>query len=75
MNKKNRDVIRKRIAEAAEKLHGRLPESPRHPSGRNPYAHIPKVLKSVFGMSYTDVPDEHLDVIIDVIDYCEKYPF
>jgi hypothetical protein len=75
MNEKNRDIIRKKIAEAAENLKGKLPESKMHPSGRNPYAHIPKVIKSAFGMSYIDIEDEHIDIVLEVIEYCEKYPF
>ena len=75
MNDENRCMIRKCIEEAAEKLEGKLPDSPKHPSGRNPYAHIPQVIKSAFGMSYTEVPDEHLDIVLEVIEYCEKYPF
>ena len=75
MNDVNKDTIRKKIAGAAENLKGRLPDSPMHPKGRNPYAHIPKVIKSTFGSSYVDLPDADLDLVLEVIEYCEKYPF
>ena len=52
-----------------------LPSSHRHPQGRNPYAHIPKVIKSVFGRSYTELDDDDFKSVIKVIDYCEKNPF
>ena len=75
MNEENKIIIRKRIDEAAEMLKGRLPSSPRHPSGRNPYAHIPKVIISMLGKSYTQLPDSTLQEILEIIDYCEKNPF
>ena len=75
MNDKNRTLVKKRIAEAAENLKGRLPDSPRHPSGRNPYAHVPHMIKRTFGMSYTEIPDEHLELVLELIESCEKYPF
>ena len=64
-----------RIRTAGKSLEGRLPPSHRHPSGRNPYAHIPKVIKSVIGMSYTEAPNELYDDIVKIIDHCEKNPF
>ena len=75
MNEDNCKIVLTRIREAAESLKGRLPESPKHPKGRNPYAHIPKVIKSVFGTSYKELPDEDLEMVIEIIDYCEMYPF
>lgn len=75
MNQSNCQIIRERILEAAKKLEGRLPQSYRHPAGRNPYAHIPKVIKSIFGSSYKHLEDDSLDQIIEVIKYCEENPF
>jgi hypothetical protein len=75
MNDKNRQVVRDRIMEAAENLKGKLPPSSKHPRGRNPYAHIPKVIKHLCGMSYTDLPDEDLAAVLEIIDHCEKHPF
>ena len=75
MNENNKQLVLQRIREAAENLKGRLPDSPRHPSGRNPYAHVPHMIKRTFGMSYTEIPDEYLDLVLELIESCEKYPF
>jgi len=57
------------------RLQGQLPSSPRHPKGRNAYAHIAKVIKSVFGKSYKDVEDDRFKSVMGVIEYCERNPF
>jgi len=76
MTPKNQEIIRQKILEAAESLVGRLPDHPRHPKGRNPYAHIPKVIKDAAGgVSYKDLPDEAFDYIMELIQYCEDNPF
>jgi hypothetical protein len=75
MNKSNRETVREKIQEAAKNLEGKLPQSFKHPQGRNPYAHIPKVIKSIFGKSYKDINDEDLEEVLEVIKYCEKNPF
>ena len=76
MNNENCRLIREKIVEAAEALKGRLPDHPAHPQGRNPYAHIPKVIKDACGgVSYKDMPDEALSLIMDLIQYCEDNPF
>ena len=75
MNKVNKRLVRERIKEAGKILEGKLPESPKHPKGRNPYAHIPKVIKSVMGESYTKLPDETLSIVMEIIDHCENNPF
>jgi len=75
MNEDNKKQIRERIQEAGKRLEGKLPEDWRHPNGRNPYAHIPKVIKSVLGYSYTELKDEDLDAVLLVIEHCEKNPF
>jgi len=54
---------------------GKLPQSSRHPAGRNPYAHIPKVIMSVMGTSYKNLPDTELENVMKIIDYCEENPF
>jgi len=64
-----------RIHEAGKRLEGILPYSPRHPAGRNPYAHIPKVIKSVLGSSYKDLTDDKLSEVLCIIEYCEENPF
>ena len=75
MNDVNRKIIYERIREAGKTLEGKLPDSDRHPKGRNPYAHIAKVIKSLTGMSYKDIPDQRLPVVLEIIRYCESNPF
>jgi len=75
MNVENRRVILERIREAGKNLEGKLPKSIRHPKGRNPYAHIPQVIKSLCGASYTELPDDHLDIVLEIIEHCERHPF
>ena len=76
MSPEKRQIIRERILEAAAKLEGKLPDHPMHPTGRNPYAHIPKVIKDAAGgTSYKDLPDEAFDLIMQLIQHCEDNPF
>ena len=76
MSPEKQKIVRERILEAAKNLEGKLPEHPRHPAGRNPYAHIPKVIKdSTGGMSYKELPDEAFESVMLLIQYCEENPF
>ena len=76
MNEENNRLILERIRESAKRLEGKLPERlDRHPAGRNPYAHIPKVIKHICGKSYKDLPDEDLDAVLEIISHCEEHPF
>ena len=62
------------IQEAGDKLVGKLPPSHRHPSGRNPYAHVAICVRSKFGQSYKDLPDEQIDEVMEYIDYLVENP-
>ena len=76
MDDARKKLLLEKIREAGELLVGRLPPSSRHPKGRNPYAHIPKVIKDAAGgISYKDLPDEALKYILEIIQYCEENPF
>ena len=75
MNEENNRKVLERIREAAKNLEGKLPHSDKHPKGRNPYAHIPKVIKHLLGASYTELSDEHLPFVLEIIEHCEKNPF
>ena len=75
MNNNNKQIILKRIREAGKLLEGKLPKSHKHPKGRNPYAHIPQVIKSLCGESYTDLPDDALSIVLEIIEHCENNPF
>ena len=76
MTPENKNRIRQRLTEAAGKLEGLLPDNPMHPTGRNPYAHIPSVIKNLTGgVSYKNLPDEAFVFIMELIQYCEENPF
>jgi hypothetical protein len=73
MTDENKRLIRARIDEVAKTL--QLPPSPRHPKGRKPHAHLAQVIKHACGMSYTQLPDEALDIVMEIIQCCEENPF
>ncbi len=75
MSPDNQQLIRERIQLAGKVLEGKLPPSPRHPKGRNPYAHIAKVIISTLGTSYKELPDRDYGAVLLVIDYCQQNPF
>tara|TARA_R110001583_G_scaffold12612_3_gene55790 strand:- start:617 stop:844 length:228 start_codon:yes stop_codon:yes gene_type:complete len=75
MNEDNKQLILERIREAGKNLEGKLPPSDKHPRGRNPYAHIPKVIKHICGESYTQLPDRDLPLVLEIIEHCENNPF
>ena len=43
-----------------DRLQGLLKVDVRHPSGRNPYAHVAGCVRGKFGCSYGDLPDERV---------------
>ena len=61
MNQRNKKYLWGAIQQTGDELKGRLPEDPRHPSGRNPYAHVASCLREHFTCSYKDLPDDLLD--------------
>ena len=75
MNDVNKKIIHECILEAANALTGSLPEHWKHPKGRNPYAHIPKVIKSIMGSSYKDLDDSSFDAVMEIVSYCKDNPF
>ena len=72
MNEDNRKAVWKAIQTTGDLLVGRLPESSRHPNGRNPYAHVALCVKNKFGCSYKDIPDEKFNEVVDYIEYLKK---
>ena len=70
--------VQKLILEAAraagDELKGRLPPHPRHPDGRNSYAHIFERIKSIMGRGYKDCGDEEAEKILGIIEHCVNYP-
>ena len=74
MNKENTSKLWKMIQEAGDYLQGKLPNHPNHPKGRNPYAHVAICVKSKFGCSYKDLPDNDFEKVVEYIDFLKKNP-
>ena len=72
MNEENRKYIWKYIQKTGDHLLNKLPEHPNHPNGRNPYAHVALKVKTKFGISYKDLPDNDLDIIIQYLELIKK---
>tara|TARA_B110000881_G_C18237094_1_gene346664 strand:- start:329 stop:499 length:171 start_codon:yes stop_codon:yes gene_type:complete len=53
-------------------LQNKLPESPGHPNGRNPYAHVYLCIKNKFGLSYKDLNNEDFKKVVEYIDFLKK---
>lgn len=61
MNDDNRKYLWNLIQSTGDFLLDKLPEHPNHPKGRNPYAHVALKVKTKFGLSYKDLPDDKLE--------------
>ena len=46
-----------------DRLQSVLGSDPRHPRGRNPYAHVAGCVRERFGCSYGELEDERVDEI------------
>jgi hypothetical protein len=57
MNEENKTKIKEAVAAAGKDMEGKMPADPRHPAGRNPYAHLWKTIKDAYGKTYSDLPD------------------
>lgn len=65
-----REILHKKVIEAAAKIDGKLPEHPSHPYGRIPVAHIYHVIQSVMEKPARYCSDDRFDEIIEIIDFC-----
>jgi len=74
VNEVNSKIVWAAIRNAGDALEGRLPDSNRHPKGRNPYAHVSLEIKNKFGCSYKDIPDDKISELKDYIEYLLKNP-
>ena len=74
MNKINSKKLWSKIQEAGDYLRDKLPDSPYHPKGRNPYAHVSLCVKDKFGLSYKDIPDDNLNNVVEYIEFLENNP-
>ena len=74
MTPENSRKLWKIIQEAGDYLVGQLPDHPKHPKGRNPYAHDAISVKSKFNASYKDIPDEQFDEVTKYIESLKENP-
>ena len=72
MNDHNKKYIWKLIQLTGDFLVNKLPDHPHHPNGRNPYAHVALKVKTKFGSSYKDLPDEKINEIVRYIKSIQK---
>ena len=63
MNDNNRKYLWSLIQSTGDFLLGKLPDHPNHPKGRNTYAHVALKVKTKFGLSYKDLPDDKLEEV------------
>ena len=74
MNKENASKLWKIIQDAGLYLRDKLLESPSHPKGRNPYAHVALCVKDKFENSYKDIPDNDFKKVQEYIDFLKNNP-
>ena len=72
MNNENKKKAWEAITKAGDFLKDKLPDSPYHPKGRNPYAHILVLIKKKFGCSYKEIDDENYEILIKFIEFLKK---
>jgi len=72
MNDSKKKYLWKLIQSTGDYLINKLPNHPNHPSGRNPYAHVALKVKTKFGSTYKDLPDENYDEIIKYLNLIKK---
>ena len=65
MDQINTKKLWNEIISAGNYLKGKLPNHPNHPKGRNPYAHVAICVKSKFGSSYKDLPDNDFQKVVE----------
>ena len=74
MKQENAKKIWQLILETGDSLKGLLPDHPNHPKGRNPYAHISLEIKTKYGCSYKDIPDDKIYELEEFIKYLIANP-
>ncbi len=74
MTPENAKKVWSLILETGDYLKNKLPESPNHPKGRNPYAHIALEIKNKFESTYKEIPDDKINEVIKYIEYLKNNP-
>ena len=73
MNEKNRKTAWHAMQRVGDRLVGRLPPCPHVGPKRNPHAHVAERVRSTFGCSYKDIPDERLPDLLGFISRLQRY--
>lgn len=71
MKEHNKKILWNLIQQKGKKLSGMLPNHPKHPKGRNSYAHICLLIKEKFGVSYKHIDDNLLGNVLKFIEDIE----
>ena len=74
MSPENAKLLFSYMQQAGQELVGRLPESIRHPKGRNSYAHVAICVKDKFGCTYKEIDDSLLEEVKRYIDQLVENP-
>jgi len=74
MNKENTSRLWKIIQEAGDYLQGQLLDHPKHPKGRNSYAHVALCVKEKFKNSYKDIENEKFNEVTNYIEFLKQNP-
>ena len=74
MNKENSKKLWLIIQNAGDALKEKLPNHPKHPKGRNPYAHVAFCVKNKFNASYKDIPDYQFNEVAKFIEFLKENP-
>jgi hypothetical protein len=70
MDQYHRDMIHRKVQQAAKSIDGRLPELDSHPQGRIPMAHIYQVIQTVMECPSRECDNDMVDNILLVIQDC-----
>lgn len=68
MNESNKSKIKEAVGNAGKMMEGKMPYDSRHPDGRNPYAHLWKTIKDAYGKTYSELPDNYVPNILNLIE-------
>ena len=72
MNKENASKLWKIIQEADDYLKRKLLDHPNHPKKRNACAHVAFCVKTKFGLSYKDMPNEDYRKVVKYVEFLKN---
>ena len=72
MKKATQEKVLQEMKNLAERMAPFLPPSPRHPRGRNAYAHVFKCVKVRFNKSYRDLTEKEVPELLSYLRWLEE---